>query len=173
MSYGAVAKTLHWTVVCLLLVQFPLAWTIPRILPGQPPDSLARLHLSVGLSMLAVMALRLAWRLTHRPPPLPDDLPRWQRLASRFVHDLLYAALLATPVAGWLWASSKDWPIAFFGTIALPPLIGAGSPLAHMAARAHQWLAWAILALVGLHILAVLYHAVIRRDDVALRMLPR
>jgi cytochrome b561 len=123
--------------------------------------------------ILAVMALRLAWRLTRPPPPLPEDLPRWQRLASRFVHNALYAALLAMPVAGWLWASSKGWPIVFFGAVALPPLIGAGSPLAHLAARAHRFLAWAILTLVLLHLVAVLYHVVIRRDDVALRMLPR
>jgi cytochrome b561 len=65
------------------------------------------------------------------------------------------------------------WPIVFFGAVALPRPIGRGSPLASFAANAHQWLAWAILRLVGLHVLAVLYHSAIRRDDVAHRMLPR
>jgi cytochrome b561 len=173
MSYSAAAKTLHWTVVCLLVVQFPLAWTMPRVAAGQMPRSLDRFHLSIGLIILAVMLLRLVWRLTHPAPPLPDDLPRWQRHASGLVHALLYAALLAAPVAGWAWASAKGWPIVLLSVIPLPPLIAANSPLAPFAAAAHQYLAWGILVLVGLHLVAVLYHLSVRRDDIVSRMLPR
>jgi cytochrome b561 len=173
MAYGGAAKTLHWTVVCLLVLQFPLAWTMPRIAPGRLPDNLVRFHLSIGLTILAVMLLRLAWRLTHPPPPLPDDLPTWQRHASFLVHAMLYAALLAAPAAGWLWASTNGWPIVLFGAIAVPRLVGAGSSLAPFAAAAHKFLAWAILTLVGLHVLAVLHHSFFRRDGIVGRMLPR
>jgi cytochrome b561 len=173
MSYGGVAKTLHWTVACLLVMQFPLAWTMPRVATAQAPDSLDRFHVSIGMSVLGVMLLRLAWRLVHRAPPLPDDLPRWQCYTSRLVHGLLYAELLAAPAAGWAWASAKGWPIVFLGVVPLPGLLVVGSRLARFAAAAHQVLAWTILALIGLHLLAVSYHALIRRDDIVGRMLPR
>jgi cytochrome b561 len=173
MRYGGVAKTLHWTVGCLLILQFPLAWTMPRVAPGSMPLSLDRFHLSTGLAILGVMVLRLGWRLGHPAPPLPEDVPRWQRHASGLVHGLLYAVLIAAPLCGWAWASAKGWPIVLFGVVELPPLIAVHSPLAPLAAAAHRYLAWAILGLVGLHLAGVLYHAFVRRDDVVGRMLPR
>jgi cytochrome b561 len=173
MSYDGVAKSLHWAVVTLLVLQFPLAWTMPDIPNGQSPESLARLHQSLGLTILAVMLVRLAWRLAHRPPPLPGGVAPWQRRAAQAVHAALYALLIAQPVAGWLWASAKGWPITVFGAVHLPPLVAAGSPLQPFAATVHQFLAWAILALVGLHLLAAAYHAMLLRDDVVRRMLPR
>lgn len=173
MTYDGVAKTLHWAVACLLVLQFPLAWTMPRIAPGRPPEVLVRFHLSIGLSILAVMLLRLVWRATHRPPPLPGDVPKWQRRMSGLVHAALYAVLLAAPIAGWAWASARGWPIALFGAIAVPRLVAAGSSLGPAAAAAHRVLGWTILALVGLHVLAALYHLAVRRDNVVARMLPR
>ncbi len=173
MSYDGVAKTLHWLIVTLLVMQFPLAWTMPDIPPGQMPETLTRLHLSMGLVILAVMLVRLGWRLTHPPPPLPAGLKQWQVLGSQLVHGALYALLIATPVAGWTWASAKGWPIIVFGAVRLPPLVATGSPWRPVAAVAHQYLAWAILVLVGLHVAAAAYHQFLRRDDVVLRMLPR
>jgi cytochrome b561 len=119
------------------------------------------------------MLMRLAWRLIHPPPPLPADLPKWQRLLSQVVHAALYAVLLATPVAGWASASAKGWTIMLFGAVAMPRLVAAGTSLQPLAAAAHRFLGWAILALIGVHILAVLYHAVVRRDGIARRMLPQ
>ena len=173
MAYDPVAKTLHWLVVTLLVLQFPLAWTMPHIPGGQMPESLVRLHLSLGITILAIMLLRLAWRLTHPAPPLPDGVPSWQQFASRVVHSALYALLIATPLAGWVWASAQGWPIIVFGVVHLPRLVAAGSSLRPLAAAAHQYLAWAVLMLVGLHVLAALYHHFVLHDDVVGRMLPR
>ena len=173
MSYGTVPKTLHWTVVCLLVLQFPLGWTMPRLAQGQAPGSLVRFHLSIGLTVLGVTLLRLFWRGTHPPPPYPHDLPAWQRRAAGAVHGLLYALLLAAPAAGWVWASAKGWRVALFGLVRLPRPPIAGPKLAAFAAAAHEYLTTALLALVALHVLAALYHAAVRRDDIVKRMLPR
>jgi cytochrome b561 len=172
MHYGGVAKTLHWLVVCLLVLQFPLGWTMPGVAGGQMPESLVRFHLSIGVTILGAMLLRLAWRLSH-PPPSAGELPAWQRCAAGAVHGLLYAVLLAAPAAGWAAASSRGWPIVLFGVFPLPRLPGTGSKLAPVAATAHKYLVSVLLGLIGVHILAVLYHAVVRRDDVVKRMLPR
>ena len=173
MGYDPVAKALHWTIVTLIVMQFPLGWIMPNTALGQRPESLDRLHLTLGLTILAVMVVRLVWRLIRPPPPLPQGIARWQATGSRFVHGAFYALLIATPIMGWAWASAKGWPIVIYGALPLPPLLAAHSPLLPMAAAAHQYLGWALLALIGLHVLAVFYHAVVRRDDVALRMLPR
>jgi cytochrome b561 len=173
MYYDGVAKTLHWAIVTLLVMQFPLAWTMPDIPPGQMPEALARLHLSFGLVILAVMLVRLCWRLTHPPPPLPVGVEGWQIFGSQLVHGALYVLLIAAPIAGWTWASAKGWPIIVFGAVRLPPLVVAGSPWRPSAAAVHQYLAWAILVLVGLHVAAAAYHQFLRRDDVVSRMLPR
>jgi cytochrome b561 len=173
MHYGAIAKTLHWGVACLLVLQFPLAWTMPRVPQGQMPESLVRLHLSIGLTILGAMLLRLVWRWRQGAPRLPNTVPDWRRHAAAVVHALLYATLLATPLAGWAWASSRGWPIVLYGIIALPRLVKAGSTLAPLAAAAHRYFAWAILVLIAVHVLAALDHAIVRRDGVVARMLPR
>jgi len=173
MAYDGVAKTLHWLILALLAVQFTLAWAMPDIENGQMPESLVRLHLSFGLTILAIMLVRLGWRATHPAPPPPDDIPRWQQLASRLVHWALYALLVATPLAGWSWASAKGWPIVVFGVVNLPRLVPEGSPLRPVMGTAHMYLSWAILVFAGLHALAALRHHFLLDDDVVRRMLPR
>lgn len=172
MDYGGVAKTLHWAVACLLVLQFPLGWIMPEVAAGQMPPSLVRFHFSIGLTILGAMLLRLLWRSLHRRPPYPDDLPAWQRRAAGAVHGLLYAVLLAAPLAGWSAASSRGWPIVLFGVFALPRFDALSMP-APFAAAAHEYLVLALLALIGVHLLAALYHVAIRRDGVVKRMLPR
>jgi cytochrome b561 len=173
MDYDGAAKTLHWVVVCLLVLQVPLGWTMPRVAAGQPPGSLVRFHLTIGLTILGAMLLRLVWRWRHPPPPYPDDLPAWQRRAAGAVHGLLYAVLIAAPAAGWAAASLRGWPIVLFAVWSLPRLDAAGSRLAPFAAAAHKYLVLTLLALIGVHLLAALYHVAIRRDEIVRRMLPR
>src|SRR4051812_6387547 len=109
-QYTGVAQVLHWTVVVLLIVQFTLAWTMPGIHRGTEPERLISLHLSFGMLILIVMALRFFWRMTHRAPP-PTGLPAWQVLSSRLVHALLYFLLFAIPGMGWVNASYRGWNI--------------------------------------------------------------
>jgi cytochrome b561 len=82
-GYGSVAKCLHWLITALLVVQFAIAWTMPHIGRGTGPEGLIGLHLSVGELIVAVVLLKLAWRLTHPVPLLTDDVPLWQQRAMR------------------------------------------------------------------------------------------
>ena len=121
--YTGMAQILHWIVVALLIVQFTLAWTMPDIRRNTEPEALINLHLSFGLVILLVMAVRLIWRLTHPAPPPPNGLPAWQLLSSRVVHGLLYALLFVIPVLGWMNASYRGWDVTLFGFLHMPNLV--------------------------------------------------
>lgn len=171
-AYGPVAKILHWLVVALLIVQYIVAWTMPPIHRGTSPDGLIGLHLSIGVVILLVVVVRVAWRATHRAPGEPDDLPLWQRLAARVTHIALYSIIVALPVLGWANASSRGWAVGLFGVLPLPQILPTGSPLGHTLGDIHGTLATILLFIVGLHVAAALYHGILRRDQVLQRMLP-
>jgi cytochrome b561 len=172
-EYSGAAKMFHWTVFALLIAQYVVAWTMPEIHRGTVPETLINLHLSLGVLIILVMALRLIWRLTHPAPPPPTNLPGWQLLSSRVTHGALYLLLFITPVLGWMNASARGWQVTLFGLFQLPALVAEGSPLGRNAGDIHVWLTWVILALAGLHVLGALYHRFVLRDAVLTRMLPR
>ena len=167
--YGAVAQTFHWLVAALVVAQFATE-LIPKEWASE--DALASWHVSIGPSILALMLLRLVWRLTHRPPPAPADLPPGLRLLSRATHWSFYALLIVLPLLGWTAASGFGVTPQLFGFIPLPALIAKDKPTAESVGDVHGLLAWALLAVVALHVAGALYHAAVKRDGVVGRMLP-
>jgi cytochrome b561 len=103
LHYGTTAKVLHWLIVVLLAVQFSIGWFMADVHGGRPGSAMT-LHISFGISILALIVLRFVWRLTHPVAP-ESSLPPWKRVTSEAVHWLLYALVLATPLTGWLFAS--------------------------------------------------------------------
>lgn len=170
--YDGVAQGFHWLILALLAAQFAIAWTMPDITKTTPAAGLVAWHLSVGATILFVMLLRLAWRLTHTPPPPPGDLPGPLRLLSRLTHWLLYAILIVLPVLGWINASSRGYPVRLFGVVPLPQLVPTGDPFGHAMGDVHANVALVLLAVVALHVTGALFHAVVKRDGVVSRMLP-
>lgn len=170
--YTSTAKLLHWLIVALLIAQFILAWTMPHIGRNTPVTTLISLHFTFGIIVLGVAIARLAWRATHREPAPLDGVPPWQVLSARVVHWLLYVLLFVVPILGWINASWRGMPIVMFG-MELPKLIGTRAPGWGWTGDVHALLAnYLMLTLVGLHVLAGLYHYFIRRDQVLQRMLP-
>jgi cytochrome b561 len=170
-GYGPIAKSLHWLIVVLLIAQFSVAWTMPNIGRGTKPEDLIAVHLSLGTFILVVVLIRLAWRLTHPVPLLADDVPWWQHRAAQALHALLYLVLVLLPLQGWANANARGWDVAIFG-VTLPKIMATQSRLGMQLGDIHQTTGIVLLVLVGLHVLAALYHHVVRRDRVLLRMLP-
>ena len=112
--YGSVAQTLHWLVVALLVIQFTLGKIAENLPLG--PDKLGTLarHKSVGITILTLAVMRLAWRSFNPPPPLPP-MPHWQVFAARVSHTALYALLFAMPFTGWMMSSASNYPVSWFG----------------------------------------------------------
>jgi len=173
LCYTGVAKLLHWTVLGLLIVQFAIAWSMPHIGRNTRPDTLINLHLAFGVLILAVAIARVGWRLTHPEPPPQDGVPPWQIRSARVTHWLLYLLLVVVPILGWMNASFRGFPVSVFGLAELPKLMATRAPGFAWTGDVHGLLAnYAMLALVGLHVAAVLYHYFVRRDGVLQRMLP-
>jgi cytochrome b561 len=171
-GYTFTAKFLHWLIVALLVAQFIVAWTMPHIGRNTPVTTLISLHFSFGIVILAVAIVRLLWRAIQGEPAPLDGLPPWQVQSARVIHWLLYLLLLVVPVLGWINASWRGMPVVLFG-LELPKLIGTRAPGWRWTGDVHNLLAnYMMLTLVGLHILAGLYHYFIRRDYVLQRMLP-
>jgi len=171
-GYTGTAKFLRWLILALLIAQFIVAWTMPNIGRNTPVTTLISLHFTVGIVILAVAVVRLLWRVTHPEPKPLDGLPPWQTASARVVHWLLYLLLFVVPLLGWINASWRGMPVVMFG-LEFPQLIATRATGWGWTGDVHGVLSnYAMLGLVGLHVLAALYHQFIRRDGVLLRMLP-
>ena len=171
--YTATAQALHWVVAVLMFVVVPLAWVmvnLPRTAPWR--EELYTLHKSIGLTILALVAVRLAWRATHPAPALPGRMARWEQAGAFASHWLLYLILVGMPVSGYLLSAAGGNPVTYFDLFTLPGL--STSPALR---RAAIWIhvvtgQWAVYGLVVLHLIATAWHVVVRRDGVLDRMLP-
>lgn len=170
--YDPVARLFHWTVVALVLVQAVIALILPSALPKSAQDAVSAWHVSVGPTILFVMLLRLAWRLTHPPPPAPADLSPPVRLLARGTHWAFYVILIVLPLLGWTAASAYGVTPYLFGLIPLPKLVGPDKAFAEQVGHVHGAVALLLLALIALHVSGALYHALVKRDGVIRRMLP-
>ncbi|SAK44347.1 cytochrome B561 [Caballeronia hypogeia] len=169
--YNAPARAFHWLTALLLLIQYVLAWTMPDVHRDTKPVGLIAWHLGVGMVIVLLLVVRLVWRGVHGAPPEPDTLPSALRTLARFTHALLYALLIAVPLMGWANASSRDWSVTLLG-VPMPPLSRAGSSIGHALGDWHRNFAWVLLALVGLHVAAALFHQFVLGDGTLRRMLP-
>jgi cytochrome b561 len=173
MGYGGVAKGLHWLILLLLVVQFGVAWTMPEIHRGTQPEALISLHLTIGMVILTVAALRLLWRVAFPVPLITANVPLWQHRAAQAAHALLYLLLFLLPLMGWANASYRGWKADLVGGITLPPILATGSALGRELGDIHVLTSYVLLGLVGLHAAAALYHHFVLGDRVLVRMLPR
>ena len=172
-AYTSTAKSLHWLILALLIVQFGVAWTMPHIGRNTPLTALIDLHFSFGTLILFLVVIRLIWRLTHAEPEPEDGIPPWQYRSAQMVHWLLYTFLFIVPILGWMNGNWRGYPVTLFGLFELPKLMPTRAPGWAWTGDLHGFLAtYAMLALVGLHVTAALYHYVIRRDRVLQRILP-
>jgi cytochrome b561 len=171
LQYGTTAKVFHWLVVALLLVQYLIGWLMPDIHRGMKPGAAMTFHVSAGIVILALIVVRLAWRLTHPVAP-ESSLPAWQRLSSEAVHWLLYVLVLATTVTGWLFASFRGWSMSFFYLVPMPMLASNNAAAGKAINGLHQAMEWTLLVAIGLHVAAALVHVFVYRNRVMQRMLP-
>jgi cytochrome b561 len=168
--YTRTAIALHWTIAILVIGQFAWGWWMQEI-PKQPAGARAdafNLHKSVGMTIFMLMALRLAWRMGHPAPPLPP-MPSWQAAAARATHVLLYVALLAQPLIGYLGSEVSGYPVRYFG-MTLPGWAGKDVALKEAMSTVHLANSWLIAALVLAHLAGALKHALVDRDGLLARM---
>lgn len=167
-----IAQGFHWLIAALIFVQFAIGFYASEL-----PVSLARLqwiswHKSLGATIFVLVLMRLAWRLLDPPPRLPPTMPRLERVAARVTHYLLYALLLAAPLAGWMHASAAGLSVNWFGLVSLPDFVSRDTELAQAFRALHSILVATLAVLIAGHVAAALRHAFLLRDGVMQRMLP-
>ena len=167
--YTRVAAVLHWVLGLALAASFGVGLYMAD-LPFSPwRVQLYNWHKWAGVTLLALSAVRLMWRLTHRPPA-EAPMPAWQRRGARAVHGALYVLFFAVPLIGWAYSSAAGFPIVLFGVLPLPDFVPVDRDLADFIKPWHEITAWTLAALVGLHVAAALKHHFIDRDGLIGRM---
>jgi len=128
-------------------------------------------HRQIGLTILLLTALRLVLRLLTRAPGASPDWPPLLRTLSLAGHVALYGLLIGMPLLGWLNADARGQDPALFGWT-LPQLVERDRDAAEFYEEAHETGAWLLIALIGLHTAAALWHHYLRHDGLLVRMLP-
>lgn len=170
--YSRGAIWFHWIIAALIAVNLAIGLLHESLLDGVA--GAIPLHKSIGLSVLALTLARIGWRLTHRPPRLPVELPAWERAAARASHVAFYALLLLLPLSGWAMGSAgreARYPTRWFGLFDVPHL-PVSAQTAALGDGAHTVLGYAMAVLVVLHVAAALRHHFVLRNAVLGRMLP-
>jgi cytochrome b561 len=171
-SWGAPAKLFHWVMAALIFAQIALGLTAANWHLSPTKLTLFFWHKSTGMLILALVLARLAWRLANPTPALPADMPAWERAAARASHALLYLAMIAMPLTGWIVNSAANVPLKIFYLVPLPAIVAPDKATEDLAALAHFWLFVALGALLAAHAGAALRHHFVKRNDVLARMLP-
>ncbi len=178
--YSAVAITLHWVIAALIIYNLYLALQFDH-LRGLAKFNAYQLHKSIGLTVLIFSLARLAWRLTHRPPPLPAEMPGWEKFGAQAAHWVLYALMIGIPFSGWVIVSASPtniptllykkipWPhLGFIHDLAVPVRRG----LEEQVIEVHTLLGFGMGFLIIFHIAAALKHQIWNKDEVLGHMLP-
>jgi cytochrome b561 len=172
-SWGWPARTLHWIVAVMVLRLFAFGLWMTEVPPRGERRFYVAIHASIGITLLALMLVRLFWRAVNVEPDQPEGTSAWQRKAAWISHRLLYALTFTTLIVGWLMSGTFKQPLEpkILGVIPVPQILEAGSPYRKPLEVAHEWLAYALVAVVAVHAAAALYHHFVRRDTVLRRML--
>ena len=171
--WGPVSQLLHWTIVVLILVMAYLGLTMTDLPNGPHKVHTYALHKSIGLTILALVALRVLWRLYAGAPAPVTGTPRWQERIASATHLALYVLLFAIPLSGWWVNSTAGFPLQWFGLFHVPKLAQRDAQLHDIATGTHELLFWVLIALVLAHAAAAFYHHLFQHDATLARMLPR
>lgn len=166
--YSAVARWLHW-IIAILVIWNIVSGIGHEALPREQRITIMGLHISSGIAILVLSLVRLGWRFTHRPPPLPP-MTGWQIGLAHGTHWLFYAAMILLPLSGWAIVSDGPFPISWLGLFEVPKLPVAGTEIVEAAEEGHEIFGWLMVPLVLLHVGAALWHQFALKDNLLARM---
>jgi cytochrome b561 len=189
--YTKTAIVLHWLIALLIIGMLALGLWMSELPKDAPkvaefdlfdlglytvsmPEPVSvrtfyfNLHKSCGLTLLALILLRVFWRVSHKAPEFPATMKVWEKKLSHAVHHSLYLLMLLVPVSGFVMSVYSKYGVAWFGT---PLVNGLDNPqMRDVFKEMHEITAWVLLVIAALHIAAAIKHKVVDRDEVMRRM---
>ncbi|NLJ51108.1 MAG: cytochrome b [Alcaligenaceae bacterium] len=170
--YTKTAIFLHWLVGLGIIGTLAMGLYMEGLPLSPSKLQLYSWHKWAGMSLLVLAIVRLAWRLSHPAPDLPETMGPISRLAAHAGHWVLYVLMIAIPLSGWLMSSAQGFPVVWFGVLPLPDLVAKNAELGAVLKDAHVLLNYTLIAVLIGHIGAALQHHFIKKDNVLIRMLP-
>ncbi len=189
--YTKTAIILHWLIAIFIALMFGLGWFMAE-LPKEAPKQLAydlfdlgvytwqlaeeasprtfyfNLHKSLGLTVLALIVLRVLWRITHTPPAALSSYKAIEKKVATATHHSLYLLMLAVPVTGLIMAINSKYGVKWFGIDVIAGL--DNKPVRDFFECTHEFVGIVLLVLIGIHLLGALKHKFIDKDDTMSRM---
>lgn len=171
-SYDLLTQILHWLMAILMITLLIMGVYMTRLPDGDPKWFWYDLHKSIGSCIFLLFLFRVVWRSRQTAPADPAHMRPWERAAAHGAHLLLYTTMLLLPVTGYIDASAGGYHLSLFGWFEVPMLIAKNETLFELAVTAHRLIAYALMGVIALHLLAALKHHFVDHDTVLLRMLP-
>jgi cytochrome b561 len=169
--FAAPQRLLHWLMaICILSMLFIGVGMVSTVTPKYL--TLVQIHKPLGIAILLLALIRLALRIYYGAPALPADLPEPMKLAAELSQYVLYALMIGMPLLGWGMLSAASYPVVLFGGVHLPSILPVSDSLHTLLWHAHYYLAFAFFAIILMHVAAILFHKLIRRDGVFETMAP-
>ena len=170
--YTATAKLLHWLIALMIFGMLGFGFYMTGLDLSPTKLELYSWHKWAGVTAFILLAIRLLWRATHRPPALPASMSATAQRMAHLGHLALYALMIAIPLSGWLMSSAKGFQTVYFGVLPIPDLLAKNPELGELLATLHGGLNLLLALTVLGHAAAALKHHFVDKDDVLRRMLP-
>lgn len=171
-SYTRTAIFLHWLVALGLIATFSVGFYMQGLPLSPEKLKLYSWHKWAGISLLVLIIIRLAWRISNPAPELPSTMKPIEKLMAQSGHLVLYVLMLAIPISGWLMSSALGVQVVWFGVLPLPDLVNKNEVLGEFLLNLHIILNYTLLLAVLGHVAAAMQHHFIKKDNILKRMLP-
>lgn len=155
-SYGKISRFFHWSIGFSIIGLLAAGFVMTNMDKSSLKWQIYGMHKAFGITILLLAVIRIIWRICHIKPKLPDNYPLWQKFASSFTHKTLYVLTLLMPASGWVMSMAANHIPSWFGLFQLRLPIQPSKSLAKIASNTHEILAWIIIVLLVLHILAAI-----------------
>jgi cytochrome b561 len=170
-SWGSIARLFHWGLGFVIIGMIAYGWWMNHF-PARADRFFYRsIHADIGYVVLLLTVLRVIWRAINPTPALPAATPRWQRIAAQISHWALYVVTILVAMLGWAHSGARDPNYSnWFGLFHVPQITSPDKAAAGAYEDRHIFFAYVLLALIVIHVGAALWHHVVRRDHVVVRM---
>lgn len=169
-QYDAVARSFHGVMAVMMIGLLAVGLYMSDLDPSPQKWELYGIHKALGMTVLALVSLRILWRGTHRPPAPLGSWAAWEHRLAGFVHFLLYVGMILMPLSGYIMSSAGGHDISIFGLFNVPLLIEKNEQLGGAARAAHGLAGNVIIAAIVLHFVGAMKHHIIDRDGTLHRM---